>query len=329
MAWGVAGALAATAATGLLFGAALTGRELARGLALPSLTHLTGMVRFALPFLPGGLCFFVLHHGDRFFLLRFSSAAEVGTYALGYKLAMTVAIFSLAPLFMVWSARMYEAAKAPDAPVVFGQMFSRILGVYALAGLGLCLFADEAIAILGGAAYGRAGLVVAPVLAGCLCQGAASLMDAGLYVRRRTGLKLGISLSATAVMLALYAWLIPLWGALGAALATLGGFALLALLTWAVTQRVFPVRYEWGRLAAGLAVVVVLWLAAQALPPGGWAVPLKAGLWLLAPLLLWAGGAVRAEEKQLVREALGRGLARARALLTPAREAGEAVAAGR
>jgi O-antigen/teichoic acid export membrane protein len=303
--WGVAGALTATACTGLVFGLALSARELARGAARPRLADLGGLFRFALPLMPGGLCFFLLHHGDRFFLARCASKAEVGTYALGYKLAMTVSLFSLTPLYMVWSARMYAVARSPEAPAVFGRTFTRIVAAYVLAGLGLGLFADEAVAVLGGAPYARAAAVIPPVLLGCLCQGAVSLMDAGLYVRHRTGLKLGISLAATAVMLLLYALLIPPYGGMGAALATLGGFAFLALCTWRVTQRVFPVRYEWRRLALLLALAVALWLPARALPAEPWALAVKAGLWLLAPLLIWLAGLMTAQEKGHVRD-LGR-----------------------
>ncbi len=70
------------------------------------------MLAFALPFLPGGLCFFILHHGDRFFLLQEGGAEEVAIYALGYKLALAVSMFSLTPLYMVWSVRMYDVAQA-------------------------------------------------------------------------------------------------------------------------------------------------------------------------------------------------------------------------
>src|SRR5262249_12968662 len=137
--WGVAGALTATALTGALFGLCLTARELARGPAWPDMSHVRGLLSFALPMLPGGLCFFVLHHGDRFFLLRSASAADVGMYALGYKLAMVVAVFSLNPLYMVWSSRMYAVARTAEAPEVFGRAFMRILAAYLFVGLGLCL----------------------------------------------------------------------------------------------------------------------------------------------------------------------------------------------
>jgi O-antigen/teichoic acid export membrane protein len=300
--WGVSGALIATACTGVVFGLALTVRELARGVALPSVTDISRLVRFALPLMPGGLCFFLLHHGDRFFLLRYVSPEEVGIYALGYKLAMTVSLFSLNPLYMVWSAHMYDVARSAEAPVVFGRMFTRILAAYGFIGLGMCLFGDVAIAVLGGAPYAGASAIITPVLLGCLCQGAVSLMDAGLYVQHRSGVKLGITLLATVVMLLFYAVLIPAWGIQGAALATLAGFAFLAVCTWIVTQRIFPVCYEWRRLILLLALAAALWLVGQTVSPLPWALALKAALWLLGPILVWFSGFVTAEEKEQVRD---------------------------
>ncbi len=290
--WGVAGALTATALTGALFGAALSARELARSAAWPSLAQVRALLAFAVPLLPGGLCYFTLHHGDRFFLAHWCDMAEIGRYALGYKLALAVAVFSLSPLYMVWSARMYAVARQPDGPVIFGQVFTRTVAAYLFVGLGMCLFAGEAVAVLGGERYAAAVWFVAPVVLACFCQCASSLMDAGLYVTRRTGLKLGVTVAAAAVMLGLYAVLIPAWGSKGAALATLGGFFFLALATYVVSQRVFPVVYPWPRLAGLLGLACGLWLLGQALPEGPWSLPGRVGLWLAALPLAWAAGLV-------------------------------------
>ena len=175
----------------------------------PDRERIVGLLRFALPFLPGGLCFFILQYGDRFFLLHWRGAAEVGVYGLGYKVALAVATFSLGPLYMVWSARMYKAAEEADAPRVFGRMFTRILSAFLLVGLAACLFQDEVVAVLGGAAYAAAAPIVAPVVLAGFFQTAAALMDAGFYVRRRTEMKMCITLAATVVILILYFVLIP------------------------------------------------------------------------------------------------------------------------
>jgi O-antigen/teichoic acid export membrane protein len=305
--WGVAGVLLATLLTTGAFGVGLSVWELTRSLGRPEGGQVRALLRFALPFVPGGVGFFILHHGDRFFLLRYGPE-EVGLYALGYKVAQVVSTFSLTPLYMVWSARMYEEARSAEAPGVFGRAFTRILAAYLLVGLGLCLFQDEAMAVLAGPAFARATEVIPIILLACFFQAASSLMDAGLYVRHRTGLKLGITLTATALMLLLYSLLIPRYGSRGAAVATLAGFAFLAAHTWWTTQRVFPVRYEWPRLLGVVALAAALAVAGRCLPAAAWAWPLKAGLWLALPLLAWKVGLLSGAEKGYVRSLLRRAL---------------------
>jgi O-antigen/teichoic acid export membrane protein len=302
---GVAGALGSSALIGGLFGLGLCLRELLRAPGRPTRRHLRALLAFALPLVPGGLCFFMLHHGDRFFMLHYRDMQEVGTYALGYKLALGVGMFSLSPLYMVWSSQMYKVAQGDDAPMVFGTVITRILAAYLMVALALALFQDEVIRLLAGASYAGASAVVAPVLLAYFFQSAASLMDAGLYVRHRTGLKLGITLATTAVMLLLYALLIPPHGGMGAAIATLIGFAFLAVCTWAVSRRVFPIRYEWTRLASLLALAVGLWLVSRLLPAASWAWPVKGGLWLLGPVLVWCTGLMSHREKEHVRALTG------------------------
>jgi O-antigen/teichoic acid export membrane protein len=302
---GVTGALASSAVMGALFGLGLCTRELVRSPGWPNPRHFRLLMRFALPLVPGGLCFLLLHHGDRFFLLRYRSMQDVGTYALGYKLALAVGMFSLSPLYMVWSSQMYQVAQGEDAPEVFGTVITRILAAYLLVALALALFQEEIVQLLGGSAYRNASAVVTPVLLAYFFQSAASLMDAGLYVRHRTGLKLAITLATTLVMLVLYATLIPRYGSLGAAIATLIGFLFLAIATWGVTQRVFPVRYEWSRLFALLALAIGLWLISRLLPAEPWTWPAKGGLWLLGPAIVWCTGLMSRREKEHVRSLTG------------------------
>jgi O-antigen/teichoic acid export membrane protein len=307
--WGVAGVLTATAVTTGSFGVVLSLRELLRGRTWPNLEQMKGLLRFALPILPVGLCFFILQYGDRFFLLYWRGREEVGVYGLGYKVALAVSTFSLSPLYMVWNARLYDAAEKADAPRVFGRVFTRILAAFLLVGLAACLFQDEAAALLGGEAYMGAAAIVAPVVLAGFFQAAAALMDSGFYVRRRTGPKLWITLAATGVILVLYVVLIPPFGAMGAAFATDAGFAFLALGTWWATQRIFRVEYEWGRVLDLLLLAAGLWLVSRFLPPTAWALAVKFGLWLLAPLLLWVCGVPTAYEKQCIRTAIRRALA--------------------
>jgi O-antigen/teichoic acid export membrane protein len=299
--WGLRGVLLASACTSALFAALLLAREAVRGGIRPDRGKMGEMLRFSLPFLPGAIGFFMLNSGDRFFLNQHATLDEVGAYALGYKLALVVSLFSRTPLYMVWSAHMYEAARHDDAPETFGRVFTRITGAYVFVGLGLCLFAGEAVRLLTGTHFGHAARIIPPVVLGYFFLTTADLMDAGFYVRRRTGSKTAIMLSSAVVTALLYQLLIPPFGGMGGALATLGGFVFHSALTRLVSQRIFPVQYEPSRVVAMLGLAVGLWLLSRLLPFAWWAIPPKVGLLLAWPVLLWWTGIVSEEEKTIVR----------------------------
>lgn len=298
--WGIAGVLTASAIASGATALWLLVRELSRGGLRVNYRKLREMLLFSLPFVPGGIGFFLMNSGDRFFLLNQVSRAELGAYALGYKLALIVKMFSRQPLYRVWSARMYEAARKPDAAVLFGKVFTRILAVYVGVGLGLCLVAGEVVNLLAGADYAPAATIITPVVLAYYFLTAADLMESGFYIRRHTAWKLPITLMATLVTITLYGLMIPHGGIEGAALATLFGLAFTALITGIASQRVFPVQYEWLRVSLCLGAAIGVWFLGGLMPMSLWLLPIKAGLWLLWLGFVWVA-VMSQEEKQWAR----------------------------
>jgi O-antigen/teichoic acid export membrane protein len=315
--WGAHGVLLASLVASGACTVVLAARELCGGGVRVRLAGVREMVGFALPLLLCGLGFCLLNYGDRFFLLHWGGEHEVGIYAFGYKLALAVSMFTRAPLAMVWGPSTYRLAKAADAPEVFGRAYARMLAAYVFVGLGLCLLLDEAIAVAGGPAYAAAGAIVPVVVLAYFFLAAADMMDGAFYLRRRSDLKTWVALASTALMLLLYVLLIPSWGAAGAAWATVGGLAGHALLTRWVSQRLFVVRHESGRVVAMLALAVGLWLVSRLLPAAAWAVPVKVGLWLAWPVALWRSGLVRPEEKAWARAGWAAAVSRFRGARQP------------
>jgi O-antigen/teichoic acid export membrane protein len=300
MQWGLWGVLMASTATSLAFGVLLTWRELRRSPLVLDLKKLREILIFALPFVPAGLCNLVLHNGDRFFLMRYCGADEVGLYALGYRLAMAVGMFSAGPLLQVWAARVFDAFQRPDASVFVGRVCTRILAVYLFAGIGACLFDEDLIAILAMPSYHGATALVDPLTLAYFFWSAANLLDAPIWVRRRSGLKPWIFFLSGSATLGLYVWLIPSYGALGAACATLAGLMVHCAVTFVVSQRLFHVQYEFGRLFVMLGLAIAMVAAEHYTGPGAIGFAQKAALWTAWPLLLWFTGVVTQEEKTFV-----------------------------
>jgi O-antigen/teichoic acid export membrane protein len=309
---------------GVLLASLATGTLYAGGLGLWALSHCRPQIRwslareylrFCLPFLPGCLCLFVLSNGDRFLVKYWAGLDGLGAYALGYKVAVAVTAFTSGPLHMVWGIRMYDVAREANYGPIFGAIITRILAFHAAAGLAVGLFQEEIVALLGGGRYVEAAGVVAPVVLAYWVLAGCCLMDAGFYIRRRTGLKIWINLASMFVVTGLYLFLIPQFGLYGAAYATLGGFAFQALLTRIVVQRIFPVPYEDCRLFALAASAVLTWTVSRTLPLAVWATCMKVLLWFVWAALLWTTGAVTAEEKGLALQVVRWLLRRVRSLV--------------
>jgi O-antigen/teichoic acid export membrane protein len=298
--WGVWGILGSTAATFVVFGAVLSWRELRKASFHLDWKILREVFRFALPFVPAGLCGMLLHNGDRFFLMKYAGADELGLYALGYKVALVVGMLSTGPLSQVWTARMYDAFDLPDAARNVGRVCTRILAAYVFVALGVCLFQQEVIHLLAASCYQGATAVIAPITLAYFFWTLSNLMDAPLWVRRRSSLKAWIVFVSAAVTLGLYAWLIPLHGARGAVAATLLSLTVHCGITYVVSQRIFHVDYEFGRILLMLVAAIGLLLAGRGAAPGLLGLVEKALLWAAWPVGLWWGGLVSRQEKAMV-----------------------------
>jgi O-antigen/teichoic acid export membrane protein len=292
--WGI---LAAQAVASAIVGLALTIRELRHGSFIPDLRLLPAILRFALPFVPAGLCAFIINNGDRYVLVHTADTAIVGTYGLAYKLALVVGLVAVSPPGQVWSVRMYDAEKTPAAGQTFGRMFSRITCSYVVVGFTVCVFAAQLVRLLAPPEYGPATVLVAPIVLAYYFWNASMLMDGAFYVRRQTRRKPAILVASTAVTVGLYTTLIPHWGALGAAWATVGGFVVHAAVTWTVSQRVLRVEYEWCRVSATLLTAVVLVWVMHYLPSTGKSLLIRAGLWSAWMAAAWRLGAASKADK--------------------------------
>ncbi len=301
--WGVWGVYGSLLLTFIPFGIFLTRRELKRGSPSIDWRKCREIAIFSLPFIPTGLCFFVLYNGDRFFLVGTAGTAALGIYALGCKIAAAVGMMTWQPLFKVWSAQMYATFERPDAPHLVARMLTRILIAYALVATGLCLFHREALHVLSSAAYTGAGSVIAPMLLANGCMFAGTFMEGVFYVRRKTHLKPWTALAGTATIIGLYAVLVPRYSIQGAVYGAMLGYAAMALITYVVAQRVFKVHYEWTRILTLVGLSSAAHFAASQLDLGVAAFLLKCLLMLAWLAAICLTGVVSSDDRRLVQRA--------------------------
>lgn len=308
--WGIWGVIAAMTACYVGVGIPLTIRELAKSkTALPDWQQMGELIRFSLPFIPAGLFFFILMGGDQLFLARLIDDKEiVAIYGLGYRIATMVSLLAITPLTQVWSAWMYTAYKESNASELLGAAITRILLVYMTATIGLALFKTEILTVLAAEEYLGAIHVIVPVAAANFFMIFANLMEASLWLTRRTQRKPYIAAVSATLMTTLYLWFIPLMDGhgraeLGAAYATFIGLVGHAAFTYVATRNVFRIRIEFGRLLLAGCLAVAFSFLGNAYGDGFLMIPFKVVAFVGWLATLWVG-LLSNEEKELVRDQL-------------------------
>jgi O-antigen/teichoic acid export membrane protein len=132
------------------------------------------------------------------------------------------------------------------------------------------------------------GLEIVPViLLAYVFLGIYNNLIAGIYIEKRTALLPVVTFAAAAMNVAANYLLIPPWGLMGAALATLVSYVLMAILLYVLVRRIYPVPYEWARLGK-IAVAAIVVIAGGFLAQHtGFTLGLKTLVLVMFPVLLY------------------------------------------
>ncbi len=225
-----------------------------------SVPLLRAMLAFGLPMVGVELAWSLLAVGDRYVIQILLGASQVGIYSASYnlceyaKLASLVAVGSaVGPMYMrIWEEQGREATEA------FLSAYSRgYLAFAMLVATVVSVNAEPLITLLASEKY-VAGTVIVPwVMFGLALESYVGVAAAGLFLRKRSRTMFALVGAAAALNLLLNVLLVPGFGLVGAAIATLVAFAvLLALAMWLGRQEL-RVDFPWRTfVVSGIAFVV-------------------------------------------------------------------------
>ncbi|MGH2866030.1 MAG: lipopolysaccharide biosynthesis protein [Solirubrobacteraceae bacterium] len=276
---------------------------------------LMASLAFSLPVIPHSIANWVLQLSDRFVLQNYVDNAQLGLYQLGYLVGGAAALFTnaaasaLAPLFY-WRLRDEKASTQVPA-----------LGTYILLGLTvacvlLAVYGGTLILLLTPASYHHAVVIVPWIAASYIFVSAYLLQSyATWYVMRTRQLALG-TLAAAVINIGATFLFGSLFGIVGAGIATVIGYAALALIQGLIAKQLYPIAWEylrWFKIAvvagACLAGCLVIGDAATPVSILERAAVLAAGFPLGLELLRFWTPTEQTELRGLVRS-LGAGAAR-------------------
>jgi O-antigen/teichoic acid export membrane protein len=261
------------------------------------------MMRFGLPTMPAELSLYMLNFVDRIIIVRAAGLAEAGLYSLAVKFAQAVNVL-VRGFQLAWPPLAYSIRDDDEARRVYASVVTWFVAVCAFVVTGMWLLSRWIVRALAApeffASYEAIGLISTAVTL-------YALYMVQLVILGRTG-RTELNLPATIVALvanvALNLALVPPLGIVGAGVALVASYLVVVAAMYGFTQRLFPVPYEWARLARVVLVSAALvGLGELLVPTEGFAgLAVRAALLLAYPLALFASGFFTpGERRQLAR----------------------------
>lgn len=265
--------------------------------------ELKQMLAYGLPLVPAAVAAWSLALVDRIILSRLGSLAQVGQYAIANRLASLLIIGLTAFAFALTPFLLSIYSESPDQErAARGRTLTYLTFILSLAGLVLTLFAKELIEVLA-PRFNEAYKAVGPLALGAIGYGLVSVLTTGFSIARKTGRLAVLAVGAAAVNIGLNFALIPVWGIVGAGVATAVGYGVLAVAYYLFSQQVYPTPYEPRKVVTMLALASALGvIGVVSLEPE----PLAAAVKILAVAVflggVWLTGIItRAELSELRR----------------------------
>ena len=289
--WKVGGILVANLITQIVIGTSLVVWMLRQTRVLPSARAERDLRRFGMPHQVATAGTFILTFGDRFFLEAFHGLAAVGLYGLAYQFGFLLVNLGASPFFRAWSPQRLQLAASPREyrDDKYNRAFKYLNLIIVSLAVGISLFIRPALAIMSAPSFGPAARLVPVILAAYMAQIWTDAVSLGIEVSERTKYVTYATWISVVVILALYTALIPAFGGMGAAVATLAAFIVRLVLIYRWSQRLWPVSWRWspslGLVGVATAIVTTNMLVAPAAFTSQ--IVLAAGFGLLFAGVVW------------------------------------------
>jgi O-antigen/teichoic acid export membrane protein len=222
------------------------------------------LLKFGLPYLPAGLSSMLIQGIDRPILGKLTNLDTVGVYNACYKLGIFMMLF--VNMFQyAWQPFFLQNAEEKNAKEIFSKVLTYFTLASALILVILSLFINDIVAIP--ILHGRTlidsdywgGLSIVPIiLFGYLFNGLYVIFTAGIYIEEKSMYIPLITGIGAAVNIGVNFLLIPVWGIMGAAYATLAAYLVMAVGLYIVTQKFYKIEYEIAKLTKIFFAIVVV-----------------------------------------------------------------------
>ncbi len=200
------------------------------------------MLRYSLPMLPSVLSSLILTLSDRYIILFYRGEHAVGMYGIGSRFVAILGVL-ISSVGTAYTTFAYSSYKKPEAK----EQFSAVLNIVYVVMVGIAfiisMFSKEIIAVMAAAEYEAAYEVLPDMMFAQVLYVLYTLTCYGVLFEKKSAYILLATGTAAVVNLLLNVIFIPRYGIMAAAATTFIGYAVMLLINYINSQRLYPCPY--------------------------------------------------------------------------------------
>ena len=201
------------------------------------------MLRYSAPLVPAGITVFISTYIDRMMLNHFLSLNEVGLYSLGFRLASAVSLVTLG-FQKALTPLIYSNYTDEETPQKLAFIFRLFFAISLLLCLTISIFSREILWIVASPQYYSASKVIIFLVPSILLSGM-YIFAPGISLAKKSHFIFWINLVGATLNTFLNWMFIPLFGFVGAAIATFLGALFVFSLYVTFSQKFYYIPYDW------------------------------------------------------------------------------------
>ena len=221
------------------------------------------LLKFGIPYLPASLASTVVQVIDRPVVLAMTNESTLGIYQANYKLGIFMMLF-VSMFQFAWQPFFLNNAKEKNAKEIFAKVLTIFLLVSSMIWIILTLFVEDFARfefLPGKSIIGKeylSGIAIVPIiLLGYLFNGIYYNFQAGIYIEEKTKYFPVVTGAGALINVCVNILLIPVLGIMGAAIATLASYVVMAGGLYFFSQKYYKIPYEYGKIFKVLAVIII------------------------------------------------------------------------
>jgi O-antigen/teichoic acid export membrane protein len=263
------------------------------------------LLRFGIPLLFSELSYLFMTYADRYLMMGFFDEAMLGLYSVGYNLAMyigNIIMISLSYAVVPIYVDIYEKEGKERTEEFLGKVLHYFIMATILMFFGYWAVSREVFITLATEKYSEAASFSPIILAGTSIYALSSILNAGLYLRKKTPIMLLIMVSAVGLNIGMNYFLMPRYGVFGGAWTAFATSSIVVLLTGIFSSRYIAIRAEISQIIYYFSLSIGMFLAMNYLHLQNTAATLALKLSVGG---LIAGLGILYRERELMRKLMG------------------------